>query len=226
LATEPYVPIPLPDRADYSDAETIARAREFYVRARRRHTVRDFSPRPVPRAAIEACLLAAGTAPSGANQQPWHFSIVSDPAVRRRIRLAAEEEERAFYAGKAGAEWLEALHPIGTDSNKPFLEIAPWVIVVWGARKSPDAEGRMRKNYYVPEGVGIATGLLIAALHHAGLACLTHTPAPMGFLNAILNRPDSDKAYMLLVVGHPAADATVPRHAKRKKTLAEISTSI
>ena len=223
---EPYVPIPLPNRSNFSDAEMIKRAGAFYAEIKRRHSVRDFAPTPVPRAVIDLCLLAAGTAPSGANQQPWHFSVVQDASVRRQIRLAAEAEEQAFYAGKAGAEWLEALHPIGTDPNKPFLEIAPWLIVIWGSRKSPDASGRMRKNYYVPESIGIATGLLLAALHHSGLATLTHTPNPMGFLNRILNRPDSDKAYLMLVVGHPAPEATVPLHAKRKKSLGEISTSI
>jgi iodotyrosine deiodinase len=221
-----YEAVPLPDRSDYSDAEMVARARSFYEEIRRRHTVRDYVAKPVPQEVIEACLLAAGAAPSGANQQPWHFSVVSDPEIRRQIRIAAEAEEQQFYAGKAGTEWLEALHPIGTDSQKPFLEIAPWLIVIWGSRKSPDAQGRMRKNYYVPESVGIATGFLIAALHHAGLATLTHTPNPMGFLNKILNRPEQDKAYIMLVVGHPATDATIPMHATQKKSLEEISTWI
>lgn len=221
-----YEAVPLPDRSDYLDEEMVARARSFYEEIRRRHTVRDYVARPVPREVIEACLLAAGAAPSGANQQPWHFSVVSDPEIRRQIRIAAEAEEQQFYAGKAGTEWLEALHPIGTDSRKPFLEIAPWLIVIWGSRKSPDAQGRMRKNYYVPESVGIATGFLIAALHHAGLATLTHTPNPMGFLNKILNRPEQDKAYIMLVVGHPAPNATIPLHATKKKSLEEISTWI
>ena len=220
--TMTYEPIPLPDRMDLPDAEMIARAEAFHDEIRRRHTVRDFSDRPVPRAVIEACLRAAGTAPSGANHQPWHFAVVSDSAVKAAIRIAAEEEEREFYAGKAGAEWLAALEPVGTDSSKPFLEIAPWLIVIFGQRKG-EAGGRMRKNYYVPESVGIATGLLIAALHHAGLATLTHTPAPMGFLNAILDRPEHEKPYILLVVGHPAANAVVPRHAKLKKPLDAIA---
>jgi len=223
---KPYVPIPLPDRAVYPDTEMIARAEAFRDELRRRHTVREFSPRPVPRAVIDAALLAAGSAPSGANHQPWRFSVVTDPGIRRRMREAAEEEERRFYAGKAGDEWLDALGPLGTDPDKPFLEIAPWVIVIWGVRKERDEAGRLRKNYYVPESVGIATGFLIAALHHAGLATLTHTPSPMGFLNTLLGQPDTHKPYLILVAGHPADDATVPAHAKRKKTLAQIATTI
>lgn len=221
-----YVPIPLPDRTSYSDEEMVARAEAFYGELRRRHTVRDFSPKPVSRAIIDAALLAAGSAPSGANHQPWHFTVVTDLSIRRELRRAAEEEERRFYAGKAGEEWLEALGPLGTDSDKPFLEIAPWVIVIWGVRKEPDETGRLRKNYYVPESVGIATGFLIAALHHAGLATLTHTPNPMGFLNTLLGRPDTEKPYLILVAGHPAENATVPQHAKQKKTLAQIATTI
>ena len=217
-----YHAVPLPDRMQFSDSEMIARAEDFYQEIKRRHTVRDFSDRPVPRDVIERCLLAAGTAPNGANHQPWHFAVVGDPALKARIRDAAESEERAFYAGKAGAEWLSALAPIGTDASKPFLEIAPWLIVVFGQRKGPH-EGKLRKNYYVPESVNIAVGFLIAALHHAGLATLTHTPNPMGFLNDVLGRPDYEKPYILLVVGHPAATATVPAHAKFKKPLAEIA---
>jgi len=217
-----YQPIPLPDRMTFRDAEMTARARDFYEEIRRRHTVRDFTDQPVPREVIETCLLAAGTAPNGANHQPWHFAVVQDPALKAEIRAAAEKEEREFYAGKAGEEWLEALGPIGTDSNKPFLEIAPYLIVIFGQRKGP-FEGRMRKNYYVPESVNIAVGFLIAALHHAGLATLTHTPNPMSFLNQVLGRPETEKPYILLVVGHPAADATVPAHAKAKKSLAEIA---
>lgn len=218
-----YEPIPLPDRADMSEAEMTARAQAFLNLMRRRHSIRDFSDRPVPRALIEDAIRVAGTAPSGANQQPWHFCAVSDPDAKRQIREAAEAEERAFYAARAGSEWLEALAPLGTDPDKPFLEIAPWLIVIFGQRKSPDAEGRMRKTYYVPESVGIATGFLIAALHNAGLATLTHTPNPMAFMNRLLGRPDTEKAYILLVVGYPADGATVPRFAKRKKTLDEIA---
>lgn len=218
-----YQPIPLPDRKTFDDDAMIAQARTFYADIRRRHTVRQFAPRPVPREIIETCLLAAGTAPSGANHQPWHFAVIGDnPDLRSRLRAAAEAEERDFYAGRAGTEWLEALAPVGTDSDKPFIDVAPWLIVIFGARRGW-FNGKVRKNYYVPESVGIATGLLIAALHHAGLATLTHTPSPMGFLNAMLGRPDTEKPYILLVVGHPAADATVPQHAKLKKPLADIA---
>lgn len=220
----PYVPVPLPDRMNFPDAEMKARAEAFYEEIRRRHTVRDFSSRPVPRDVIESCLLAAGTAPSGANRQPWHFAVVCDAKVKAAIREAAEAEERRFYEGRAGDEWLAALEPLGTDPLKPFIEIAPWLVVVFGQRKGPDADGRIAKNYYVPESVGIATGFLIAALHHAGLATLTHTPNPMNFLNQILKRPETEKPYILLVVGHPADHATVPRDAKRKKSLHQIAT--
>lgn len=217
-----YTPVPLPDRADYSDAEMRDRAKAFLDHIRRRHTVRHFTDRPVDRQIIEDCLMAAGTAPSGANHQPWHFAVIGDPALKAKIREAAEVEERAFYAGKAGPEWLAALEPIGTDPDKPFLEIAPWLIVIFGQRRS-FVDGRPRKNYYVPESVGIATGFLISALHHAGLATLTHTPNPMSFLNEILERPETEKPYILLVVGHPADDAVVPLHAKQKKPLEEIA---
>jgi len=217
-----YLPVPLPDRMSFSDAEMKARAVEFYEEIRRRHTVRDFTNQPVPREIIETCLMAAGTAPNGANHQPWHFAVVEDPGLKARIREAAEKEEREFYAGKAGEEWLSALEPIGTDADKPFLEIAPYLIVIFGQRKG-FFEGKPRKNYYVPESVNIAAGFLIAALHHAGLATLTHTPNPMSFLNEVLGRPDTEKPYILLVVGHPAADAMVPAHAKEKKPLAEIA---
>jgi iodotyrosine deiodinase len=217
-----YVPIPLPDRMDYSDQEMRARAQDFYDEIRRRHSVREFSNRPVSRDIIETCIRAAGTAPSGANHQPWHFAVVGDQALKARIRQAAEKEEREFYAGKAGEEWLKALEPVGTDPNKPFLEIAPWLIVIFGERKSYE-DGQPRKNYYVPESVCIATGFLIAALHHAGLATLTHTPNPMGFLNDVLERPQSEKPYILLVVGHPAQNATVPAYAKQKKSLDQIA---
>ena len=217
-----YVPVSLPDRMNFSDSEMVSRAHEFYDEIRRRHTVRDFTDEPVPREVIETCLLAAGTAPSGANHQPWHFAVVSDPMIKSRIREAAEKEEREFYAGKAGEEWLRALEPVGTDANKPFLETAPWLIVIFGQRKGVE-DGRPRKNYYVPESTCIAAGFLIAALHHAGLATLTHTPNPMSFLNEVLERPDAEKPYILLVVGRPAQDAMVPAHAKQKKSLEQIS---
>ena len=222
----PYHPIALPHRQDLADTAMEARSRTFLEEIQRRHTVRDFSDRPVPRKIIEDCLRAAGTAPSGANLQPWHFVAVGPGPLRGRIRAAAEAEERAFYDGKAGAEWLEALAPLGTDSAKPFLDIAPWLIVIFGQRRAVDGEGRSRKTYYVPESVGIATGLLIAALHRSGLATLTHTPSPMGFLNGILNRPVTEKAMIMMVIGHPAEGATIPLEATRKKPLAEIATFV
>lgn len=174
--TREFKPIPLPDYAEPTVDDMRGRAAAFYEMIRRRHTVREFSSRPVPRDVIETCLAAAGTAPSGANHQPWHFSVIGSASIKARIRAAAEEEERAFYAGRAGEEWLEALKPLGTDPDKPFLEIAPWLICVFGARRSASADGIVRKNYYVPESVSIATGFPIAALHQAGLATLTHTP--------------------------------------------------
>ena len=219
-----YEPIPLPDYQAYPAVEMQSRADAFTADLVRRHTVRNFSSEPVSRRLIETCLKAALSAPSGANHQPWHFSVIGDAARKARIRVEAEAEEKVFYERRAGAEWLEALKPYGTDPSKPFLEIAPWLIVIFGAAKSPSADGRVRKNYYVPESVGIATGFLVAALHHAGLATLTHTPSPMGFLNALCDRPASEKPYILLVVGHPAAGATIPRHATEKKSLAQATT--
>lgn len=216
----------LADYRRYDPAEMERRAAAFYTDIRRRRTVRDFSPEPVPRGVIEQALLAAGTAPSGANQQPWHFAVVGSPAMKRRIRQAAEEEERAFYNGRASAEWLEALSPLGTDADKPFLETAPVLIAIFGQRYGVRADGGKLKHYYVPESVGIATGFLIAALHYAGLATLTHTPSPMGFLNEICGRPDSEKPYILLVAGFPAQDCVVPRHGGLKKPLDEISSWI
>jgi iodotyrosine deiodinase len=217
-----YRELPLPDRMSFVEPEMRRRADAFYAEIKRRHTVRAFSSRPVPREIIETCIRAAGTAPSGANHQPWHFAAVGDPAIKAQIRAAAEQEERQFYAGRAGEEWLGHLLPLGTDANKPFLEDAPWLIAVFGERSGSE-NGQPRKNYYVPESVCIATGFLIAALHHAGLATLTHTPNPMSFLNQVLGRPKSDKPYILLVVGHPSETATVPEHAKRKKSLEQIS---
>ena len=216
--------IPLPDYAEFPLDEMRRRAEAFWALIATRHTVRDFSPRPVPRDIIEIAIRAAMTAPSGANHQPWHFAAISDPDLKHQVRIAAEEEERAFYAGKAGAEWLAALKPLGTDPEKPFLEIAPWLIAVFGQRRSQSADGVMRKNYYVPESVSIAAGFLALALHHAGLATLTHTPSPMGFLNEICKRPADEKPYILIVTGYPAPDATIPRHATEKKSLAECAT--
>ncbi len=204
------------------EAETLRRVRAFEAMLRRRRTVRDFAPDPVSREVIEAAIRAAGSAPSGANQQPWSFVAIADPAIKARIRAAAEEEERAFYESRAGEEWLEALVVLGTDWEKPFLETAPWLIVIFQQRWGVRPDGRRVKHYYAPESVGIATGFLIAALHEAGLATLTHTPAPMGFLNEICGRPENEKAMILLVVGKPAEGCQVP--AIGKKPLEEIAT--
>jgi nitroreductase len=199
------------------------RAAAYLALMRRRRTVRDFSDRAVPRAVIEDCLRAAGTAPSGANLQPWHFTVIGEAATKRRIREAAEEEERAFYDGRAPEEWLAALAPLGTDANKPFLETAPWLIAIFAQRHGTLPDGRRVKHYYVPESVGIATGFLIAGLHAAGLATLTHTPSPMAFLNEICARPENEKPYLLLVVGYPAEGCQVPVAGGIKKPLAEIA---
>lgn len=205
-------------------AEMASRAEAFLQVMAARRTVRDFSDRAVPRGLIETCLRTAASAPSGANLQPWHFAVVGSPAVKQRIRQAAEEEERAFYAGKAGEAWLEALAPLGTDPHKPFLEIAPWLIVVFAQRRAGAVPGEDRKAYYFNESVGIATGLLLASLHQAGLATLTHTPAPMGFLNEICGRPATDKPYLIVVVGYPATNAATPRFARHRKALDNITT--
>lgn len=213
--------VPLEQYRSFPATEMIARAEAFSADLRRRRTVRDFSDRPVPQEVLEPALLAAGSAPNGANLQPWHFVCVSDAAVKREIRLAAEEEEREFYSGRAPNDWLEDLAHLGTDAEKPFLERAPWLIAIFAQRWRPMPDGERRANYYVPESVGIATGFLIATLHHAGLATLTHTPSPMGFLNKILGRPENEKPYILLVVGYPEEGARVP--AITKKSLAEIA---
>jgi nitroreductase len=215
--------VPLPASPDIPDTEMLQRARDYRDRMQMRRTVRDFDPRPVPREVIAACIAAAGTAPSGANQQPWHFVAVADPAVKRRIREAAETEEREFYERRAPAEWLEALAPIGTDWRKPFLETAPWLIAIFVRRWGRTPGGGRIKHYYPTESVGIATGILITALHTAGLATLTHTPSPMGFLNDILGRPAEDeRPFLLLVAGHAAQGARVPAICRR--TLEEIAT--
>lgn len=217
-----YEPLPLPDRVRLSDADALTAAETFRDYMKKRHTVRDFCPDPVPEAVIAACIEAAGTAPSGANHQPWHFVAITDPTMKAEIRAAAEEEEKAFYEGGAGNEWLKALEPIGTGVSKPHLDVAPWLIVIFAQRYGMTRDGHRYKNYYVPESVGIATGFLIAALHHAGLTALTHTPNPMKFLNGLCDRPESEKPVMILAVGHPAETATVPAVAKLKKPLAEI----
>jgi iodotyrosine deiodinase len=201
---------PLSTYREYAPEEMLLRATQFAAEMARRRTTRHFSTRPVARSVIEACLKAAGTAPSGAHQQPWHFVVISDADLKRRIRAAAEEAERAFYA-TAPTEWLDALAPLGTDASKPYLERAPYLIAVFAERYRVEADGSTRKHYYVNESVGIATGFLIAALHHAGLATLTHTPSPMAFLSRVLGRPGNEKPVMVVVTGYPAADATVPR---------------
>lgn len=214
--------VPLTTFVEYPPEEMQARAREFYEEVRRRRTIREFSPRPVPREVIEDCLRAAGTAPSGANLQPWHFVVVTDPEVKKKIREAAEVEEREFYSGKAPQEWLDALAPLGTDENKGYLEVAPCLIAVFAQNYALLDDGRKVKNYYVTESVGIALGFLIAALHHAGLATLTHTPSPMGFLSTVLERPANERAYLLLVAGFPADGVLVPDITK--KPVEEIAT--
>ncbi|MEP6604014.1 MAG: nitroreductase family protein [Spartobacteria bacterium] len=213
--------VPSPKIDNRSDDELTHGAREFYEQMRRRRTIRDFSDREVPRDVIENCIRAAGTAPSGANLQPWHFVAVSDPKLKREIRVAAEAEEKEFYEQRAPKEWLAALAPLGTDSRKPFLDIAPWLIAVFAQpfRILPDST--RAKTYYAIESVGIATGLLVAAVHACGLSALTHTPSPMGFLNRILGRPSHEKPFVLLVVGHAAKDALVPDISRM--TLDEIS---
>ena len=215
----PYAALPAS-----TDEQRVAAARAFREDIAGRRTCRMFSDAPVPREVIEEAILAAGTAPSGANHQPWHFAVVSSPDLRHQIRLAAEKEEAEFYAGKAGREWLEALAPLGTDEDKGYLDIAPWHIVVFGQRRGGIDPGDDKQNYYVMESVGIACGLMLAALHKAGLATLTHTPSPMGFLRTLCGRPASEKPVMIIVAGLPADDATVPVHATRKKPLEQLST--
>jgi nitroreductase len=205
-----YPTIALPNYEEYPLQRMRERLAAFYADVNRRRTVREFSDRPVPRDIIETALRAAGTAPSGANLQPWHFAVVSGAATKRRIRIAAEAEEREFYEHRASPEWLAALEPLGTDSNKPFLETAPWLIAVFLQKYGELADGRKVKHYYPTESTGLATGILITALHQAGLVCLTHTPSPMKFLNDILGRPGSERPFLLLVTGYPAADARVP----------------
>lgn len=216
--------MPLDQYREYPVEMMQQRAADFYADMRLRRTVRDFSDRPVPHDIIEHCLLAAGTAPSGANFQPWHFVAVGDPAIKRQIRAAAEAEEREFYHNRAPEEWLEALAPLGTDEHKPFLETAPCLIVIFAQNYGLGADGHKIKHYYVSESVGIATGMLITAVHQAGLVSLTHTPSPMNFLGEILQRPPNERAFLILVVGYPAEDAKVP--VIRKKPLAEFVTFV
>ncbi len=215
--SEPHVP--LTGYSAVSDQDMFRRADDVLSTLLTRRTIRDFSDQAVPQNIIETAIKAAATAPNGANQQPWHFAAISNPDMKRRIREAAEEEERAFYGGRASDEWLDALAPLGTDASKPFLETAPWLIAIFAEKKGPNGE----KHYYVTESVGIAIGMLITTLHSAGLATLTHTPAPMNFLREICGRPTNEKPLVLLVVGHPAEGATVPSHALEKKAFDEIA---
>jgi nitroreductase len=222
METEKF--IPLTTYREYPVNEMQQRAADFYADMQRRRSVRNFSNRPVPRDIIEACVRTAGTAPSGANLQPWHFVVVSDPAVKQHIRQAAEVEEHEFYQGRAPQDWLEALTPFGTDEYKPFLETAPYLIAIFAKTYDVQSDGGKIKHYYVQESVGIATGMLITAIHQAGLVSLTHTPSPMKFLNEILGRPDRERPFLLLVVGYPAENVEVP--AITKKSLAEIASFI
>jgi len=217
----PSVPLKM---QTYPEDEMRQRSQAFFDLMKQRHSTRDFADKLVPLDVVMKCLETAGRAPSGANQQPWHFVVVTDPAIKHKIRLAAEEEERAFYAGRASEEWLEALAPLGTDADKSFIDRAGCLIVIFAQSYGLAQDGSRVKHYYVQESVGIATGFLITALHNAGLACLTHTPSPMGFLGEILQRPKNERAYINLVVGYPAENAQVPTHAINKKALAEFVT--
>ncbi|MBT1443784.1 nitroreductase family protein [Shewanella sp. JM162201] len=218
---------PLTDFVEYPLDEMRFRAETNLAELRRRHSIRKFSDRAVPREIIEHCILTAASAPSGANHQPWHFVAISSPEVKAAIRREAEALEQSFYAGRAGQEWLDALKPLGTNANKAYLETAPWLIAVFSQKRGGVAEGDDKTNYYVHESVGIATGFLIQALHHAGLGTLTHTPKPMSFLSKICDRDnDVDRPYMLIVAGYPAEDATIPDHALKKKTLEQVASFI
>lgn len=221
--TEPIF-LPLTEYQEYPVEEMQRRAADFRAEMQHRRSVRHFSSRPVPRQILEDCLRTATSAPSGANMQPWKFVVVTDAQVKRQIREAAEKEEHEFYSRRAGAEWLKALTPLGTDERKPFLEDAPALIVIFEQRYGIAPDGRKIRHYYSAESVGIATGLLIAAVHHAGLVSLTHTPSPMEFLNVILRRPPNERPFLILVVGYPAENATVP--VIRKKELEEVCTFI
>ncbi|QBG37479.1 nitroreductase family protein [Litorilituus sediminis] len=221
---QPHDSSPLTDFIEYPPEEMQQRSADFYQDIKRRHSIRKFSDRAVDKAIIENCIKAAGTAPSGANHQPWHFVAISSQEIKKQIREQAEYHERGFYDGRAGEEWLNALKDLGTDANKPYLEHAPWLIAIFSQKKGGIKEEDKNTNYYVHESVGIATGFLITALHNAGLATLTHTPKPMSFLNKICERGDNDRAYMLLIAGYPSDDATIPAHAQVKKSLSDIAT--
>ena len=212
------------DFEEFAPDEMLRRSTDFVKLMSRRRTVRDFSARPIDKAIIENAICVAASAPSGANKQPWYFVAVSDPQTKSAIRVAAEHEEQEFYTKRAPQEWLDDLKVFETDANKPFLETAPYLIAVFLQRNSIDAQGQKHKNYYMPESVGIATGFLLTALHNSGLATLTHTPSPMKFLNEILDRPTNEKPYMLIVVGYPADDATVPDITR--KTLPQVASFV
>ncbi|NCP63410.1 MAG: nitroreductase family protein [Paraglaciecola sp.] len=216
--------VALTDFIEYPPQEMLERSVQFYEQIKRRHSIRQFSDRPVDRQIIENCIKAAGTAPNGANHQPWHFVAIQSAAVKKQVREQAEAHEQGFYAGRAGDEWLTALKPLGTDAHKPYLENAPWLIAIFSQKTMGTDSDKQQNNYYVHESVGIATGFLIQALHHAGLVTLTHTPKPMSFLSKICQRPDNERPFMLLVVGYPATNATLPVHALNKKPLNEILT--
>ncbi len=214
---------PLTDYIEYPESQMIERSQDFLDNMKRRHSIRSFSDRPVPKQIIENCIKAAGTAPSGANHQPWHFVAINSADVKKQVREQAELHEQGFYQGRAGDEWLDALKPLGTDAQKPYLEHAPWLIAIFSQKKGGIHAEDNNTNYYVHESVGIATGMLITALHNAGLVTLTHTPKPMQFLSKICQRPDNERPYMLLIAGYPGEDATVPAHAQVKKSLDDIA---
>jgi nitroreductase len=216
--------LPLDDFVHFSNIEMEEQSAAFYEHMKRRHSIRKFSDKKVSKIIIENAIKAAGRSPNGANHQPWHFVAISSAKIKQQIRAQAEIHERRFYEGSAGEEWLNALKPLGTNAQKPYLETAPWLIAIFSQKRTSVNESEHKKNYYVHESVGIASGILITALHTAGLATLTHTPKPMSFLTNICKRPDSERPFMLLVVGHPAIDATIPVHAVQKKTLEQIST--
>lgn len=224
MKTSPETHVPLSDNfPHYPEADMQARAIAFHEQMASRRSIRAFSDKPVPKGVIEHCVLTAGSAPSGANHQPWYFACVGSHEKKVEIREAAEAEEREFYSGRAAQEWIDALSPIGTDAQKPYMETAPWLICIFAQRRGGVREGEDKKNYYIHESVGIATGLLIAACHNAGLATLVHTPNPMKFLNGICGRPETEKPFLILVAGYPDEDAKVPKHALVKKPIEEIA---
>lgn len=218
--------LPLDDFIEYPPAEMLARSKQFYNDIKRRHSIRKFDDKPVNKEIIENCIKAAGTAPNGANHQPWHFVAIQSAEIKAKVREQAEAHEQGFYQGRAGEEWLNALKPLGTDASKPYLEHAPWLIAIFSQKNTELEDGNKQNNYYVHESVGIASGFLINALHNCGLATLTHTPKPMSFLSKICNRPDNERPYMLVVAGYPATDATIPKHAINKKPFTEIASFI